>query len=51
MHSKIRGENNRFLSKLPLSNVVSLPIGLQFAIYQKLRTRLFNLKMIIFFLP
>ena len=50
MHSKIRGENNRFLSKLPLSNVVSLPIGLQFAIYQKLRTRLFNLKMIIFFL-
>lgn len=50
MHSKIREKNNRFLSILSLRNMVLLPIGLQFAMYQHPRARLINLKMIVFFL-
>lgn len=49
MPSDITEKNNRLLSKLSLGNVVSLPLGLQFAIYQPLRARLLSLKMIIFF--
>jgi hypothetical protein len=50
MHLKMREKNNRFLSVLSLRNMVMFPLGLQFDIYQHPRTRLINLKMMVFFL-